>query len=117
MPAYFVYVCQEVIDREELETYWSKIGPTLEGYQPKNLAAYTPFEQLEGDQVDGVAIIEFTSFATAKAWYDSPNYRAIRHHREAGAKYIGLLVEGGAPPPALRMPHTKDRHFANRSHR
>ncbi len=35
MPAYFVYVCQEILDRKELEIYWSKIGSTLEGYQPK----------------------------------------------------------------------------------
>ena len=112
MPAYFVNVCQEVVDRKELETYWSKIGPTLEGYQPKNLAAYTPFEQLEGDKVDGVAVIEFPSFEIAKAWYNSPAYRAIRHHREIGARYIGLLVEGGALAPELRMPHTKDRHSA-----
>ena len=115
MSAYFVYVCQEVVDRKELETYWSKIGPTLEGFQHKNLAAYTPFEQLEGDKVEGVAVIEFASFEIAKAWYDSPAYRAIRHHREAGARYIGLLVEGGALPPELRMPHTKDRGAAQKS--
>jgi uncharacterized protein (DUF1330 family) len=103
MPAYFVYVCQEVIDRQELETYWSKVKPTLEGFQPKNLAAYTPFEQLEGDKVAGVAVVEFPSFEIAKAWYDSPAYKAIRHHRQKGAKYIGLLVEGGSLPPHQRM--------------
>jgi len=48
MPADFVYICQKVIDRKQLETYWSKIGLTLEGYQAKNIAAYTPFEQFEG---------------------------------------------------------------------
>jgi uncharacterized protein (DUF1330 family) len=109
MPAYFVYVCQKVIDRNELDTYWEKIVPTLEGYHPKSIAAYTPFEQLEGDEVEGVAVIEFPSFDIAKAWYDSPPYRAIRHHRMNGAKYIGLLVEGGALPANLRMPQTKDR--------
>jgi uncharacterized protein (DUF1330 family) len=114
MPAYFVYICQEVIDRNALETYWSKIGATLEGYHPKNLAAYTPFEQLEGEAVDGVAVIEFPSVEIAKAWYDSPAYRAIRHHRQNGARYIGLLVEGGALPPDLRMPHTKDRRSTTR---
>jgi len=31
MPVYFVYVCHEVIDRKQLETYWAKGGPTLEG--------------------------------------------------------------------------------------
>jgi len=35
MPAYFVYVCQEVLDRAKLETYWREIVPTLEGYGAK----------------------------------------------------------------------------------
>jgi uncharacterized protein (DUF1330 family) len=103
MSAYFVYVCQEILDRKELETYWSKIGPTLEGYQFKGLAAYTPFEQLEGKKVQGVALVEFPSVEVAKAWYDSPAYRAIRHHRENSARYIGLLVEGGALPADQRL--------------
>ena len=109
MAAYFVYICQEVVDRSELETYWSKIGPTLEGYGARSVAAYTPFEQLEGDAVDGAAVVEFPSMELAKAWYNSPAYRAIMHHRQQGARYIGLLMEGGLPPVELRMPHTKTR--------
>jgi uncharacterized protein (DUF1330 family) len=109
MPAYFVYVCQEVIDRKELETYWAKIGPTLQAYGAKSLASYTPFEQLEGGQVDGAAVVEFPSFEIAKTWYNSPAYQAIRHHRENGARYIGLLIEAGSPPPAERMAQARDR--------
>jgi len=109
MAAYFVYICQEVVDRSELEIYWSKIGPTLEGYGARSVAAYTPFEQLEGDAVDGAAVVEFPSMELAKAWYNSPAYRAIMHHRQQGARYIGLLMEGGLPPVELRMPHTKTR--------
>ena len=109
MAAYFVYICQEVVDRSELETYWSKIGPTLEGYGARSVAAYTPFEQLEGDTVDGAALVEFPSMELAKAWYNSPAYRAIMHHRQKGARYIGLLMEGGLPPVELRMPHTTTR--------
>jgi len=109
MSAYFVYICQEVVDRSELEIYWSKIGPTLEGYGARNIAAYTPFEQLEGDAVDGAAVVEFPSMELAKTWYTSPAYRAIRHHRQQGTRYIGLLMEGGLPPVELRMPHTKTR--------
>src|ERR1700739_1169285 len=81
MPAFFVYVCQNVIDRKELETYWAKIGATLEGYGAKSIVAYTHFKHLEGDEVDGAAVIEFPTFEKAKEWYDSPAYRAIRHHR------------------------------------
>jgi hypothetical protein len=36
MPAYFVYACQEVLDRAKLETYWREIVPTLEGYGAKS---------------------------------------------------------------------------------
>jgi uncharacterized protein (DUF1330 family) len=107
--AYFVYICQEVVDRSELEIYWSKIGPTLEGYGARSIAAYTAFEQLEGDAVDGAAVVEFPSMELAKAWYTSPGYRAIMHHRHQGARYIGLLMEGGSPPVEQRMPHTKTR--------
>jgi len=39
MAACFVYICQEVVDRSELETYWSKIGPTLERYGARSVAA------------------------------------------------------------------------------
>jgi uncharacterized protein (DUF1330 family) len=109
MPAYFVYLCQEVIDRAELDLYWEKIVPTLEGYGAKSVASYTAFEQLEGPPVEGVAVVEFPSRDAARAWYDSEAYRAIRHHRERGARYIGLLVEGGFVPAELRMPHTKGR--------
>ena len=87
--------CQEVVDRSELEIYWSKIGATLGGYDVRPVAAYTPFEQLEGDAVDGAAVLEFPSMELAKAWYNSPAYRAIIHHRQQGARYIGLLMEGG----------------------
>jgi uncharacterized protein (DUF1330 family) len=109
MPAYFVYICQEVVDRSELEIYWSRIGSTLEGYGARSVAAYTPFEQLEGDAVDGAAVVEFPSMELAKTWYNSPAYRAIMHHRQQGARYIGLLMEEGSPAPELRMPHTKTR--------
>ena len=48
MPVYRVYVCPGVSDRAQLEKYWASIGPTLEGQPLKLLAAYTPFEVLEG---------------------------------------------------------------------
>ena len=106
MPAYFVYVCLEVMDRSELEIYWQKIMPTLEGIAIKPIAAYTHFEHLDGPKPEGAAVFEFPSMEVARSWYNSPAYRAIRHHRERGAKYIGILMEGGALPANLRMPQT-----------
>jgi uncharacterized protein (DUF1330 family) len=109
MPAYLVFICQTVEDREELETYWKKAPPTFAGYEFKPLGVYTPFELLEGDgPVEGVVIAEFGSMEEARRWYYSPEYAAARSHRELGARYIGLLVDGGMiAEPKLRMPRTR----------
>jgi uncharacterized protein (DUF1330 family) len=39
----------------------------------------------------------------AKAWYNSPGYRAIRHLRQDNAKYTGVLVEAGTAPAEERL--------------
>jgi Domain of unknown function (DUF1330) len=76
--------------------------------QPDHLActqslhtAYRPFQLLEGEgPVEGVVVAEFPSMEEAKRWYDSPGYVAVRQHRMRGAKYLGLLVDGGVTYPA-----------------
>jgi len=102
-PVYMVYVCHSVSDRAKLEKYWSAIGPTLEGQPIKLLAGYAPYEVLEGDNVLGVFVGEWPSMEAAKAWYDSPGYKAIRHLRMDNAKYTGMLVEAGFAPEQERL--------------
>jgi uncharacterized protein (DUF1330 family) len=41
-----------------------------------------------------VVIVEFPTFAEAKAWYDSPAYREVRRHRFLGSDYRAVIVEG-----------------------
>ena len=76
-------------------------GPTLEGYQPKNLAAYTPFEQLEGEKVEGVAVVEFPLFEVARSGTTARPTGRSSITEQNGARYIGLLVEGGALSPGV----------------
>ena len=103
MSVYMVYICHSVSDRTQLEKYWSSIGPTLENQPIKMLAGYTPFEVLEGDDVLGVFVGEWPSMEAAKAWYDSPGYKAIRRLRMDNANYTGVLVESGLAPPPVRL--------------
>lgn len=103
MTVYMVYICHSVSDREKLERYWAAIGPTLQGHSVRNLAAYTPFDVLEGADVEGVFVAEWPSMEAARAWYDSPEYKAIRHLRQEGAKYTGILVESGVAPREQRL--------------
>ncbi|MDB5582441.1 MAG: hypothetical protein JWR80_7617 [Bradyrhizobium sp.] len=108
MAAFLLYLCKDVTDRRELDTYWAEIGPTLKDSGAENLAAYTQFEVLEGEQkVEGVVLTQFPSKEAVKAWYDSPEYTEVRKHRMKGARYLGLVIEGGWLPPEQRMPHTK----------
>jgi uncharacterized protein (DUF1330 family) len=102
-PVYMVYVCHSVSERAQLEKYWSSIGPTLEGQPIKVLAGYTPYEVLEGENVLGVFVCEWPSMEAAKAWYDGPGYKAIRHLRMDNARYTGLLVEAGLAPEPERL--------------
>jgi len=68
----------------------------------KVLAAYAPYEVLEGEGVLGVFVGEWPSMEAAKAWYDSPGYEAIRHLRMDNAKDTGVVVEAGFAPAQER---------------
>ena len=110
MSAYLVYVCQDVSDRDELETYWERIPATFEGHDVKLLSAYAPFESLEGDApVEGTVVAEFPSMEAARAWYYGDAYTQVRQHRLRGAKYIGVLVDGEFTMNVDdRMPQTRN---------
>ena len=85
MPAYAVFIRESTRDAAELATYSRKVGGALAGHPVTVLAAYGRHEVLEGPDVEGVVILEFPTLDAAKAWYDSPAYRAVREHRFRGA--------------------------------
>ena len=77
MPVYMIYICHSVSDRALLEKYWTSMGPTLEGQPIKLLAAYTPFEVLEGENILAVIVAEWPSMEAAK-WPPVPGPPAGR---------------------------------------
>jgi uncharacterized protein (DUF1330 family) len=109
MPAYVVFVCREIVDLEELNTYWQRVNGTLVDHPARVLIDQSRFLILEGQgPVNGVTVYEFPSRDAARSWYDSVAHREVRQHRKNGAKYLVILTEGGVPPPVeQRMPHTR----------
>jgi uncharacterized protein (DUF1330 family) len=108
MPAYVVFVCREIVDEEELNTYWQRVNGTLVGHPARVLMDRGRFLILEGQgPVQGVTVYEFPSRDAARSWYDSVAYREIRQHRKMAAKYLVILTEGGVTPVEQRMPHTR----------
>ncbi|MGH9867999.1 MAG: DUF1330 domain-containing protein [Candidatus Polarisedimenticolia bacterium] len=94
MATYVVFIRERTHNESELEAYTPKSRASLQGHPIKILSAYGRQEVLEGPPVEGVVLVEFPSFAEAKAWYDSPAYREAREHRFKGADYRAVIFEG-----------------------
>ncbi|HUN61322.1 MAG TPA: DUF1330 domain-containing protein [Candidatus Sulfotelmatobacter sp.] len=100
MSAYLVFIRERTIDPAELEIYWREIRSTFVGHHVKVLASYGAHEDLEGPPTEGTVIAEFPTMQAAKLWYDSPAYQKVRVHRQKGAVYRGILVQGLQIPAA-----------------
>jgi len=94
MSAYIVFTRTKTLDQKELETYWAGIKATMQGHPIDVLVTYGKHEVLEGDPVEGIVIARFPTVKAAKDWYYSEGYQRVAKHRQKGAIYQGLIVEG-----------------------
>ena len=72
MPAYVVITKTRTRDEGQLELYAREAPAFMAGHAATFLARFGACEVKEGAGVEGVAIIEFPTFAEAKAWYEKP---------------------------------------------
>jgi uncharacterized protein (DUF1330 family) len=101
MPAYVVITKTRTRNRSELDLYAQQARTFMAGHPGTFLARFGSCEVKEGAAVEGVAIIEFPTFAEAKAWYESPAYQKASQHRFLGGDYNIVIVDGvPASPPA-----------------
>jgi uncharacterized protein (DUF1330 family) len=94
MSAYAVFTRIKTLDQKELEMYWAMIKETMEGHPIEVLVPYGKFEVLEGNEIEGIVIAKFPNMEDAKKWYYSESYQNAAKHRQKGAIYSGILVEG-----------------------
>lgn len=97
MPAYMVFTRLRTRNPEEVKLYAEQAPKFLAGHTIKFLAQFGRFEVKEGGGVEGVAILEFRSFAEAEGWYESPAYQNASQHRHKGEDYSAVIVEGVQP--------------------
>ncbi|WP_091068076.1 DUF1330 domain-containing protein [Paenibacillus sp. NFR01] len=94
MPAYVIFIREQVNDPEELKLYSAKAPAANAGHSLRPLALYGDYEVIEGPEAEGAVILEFPGMAEAKAWYYSPAYQEAVQHRLKGAAYRGIIIEG-----------------------
>ena len=94
MTAYIVFTRTKTLDQKELEAFWAGIIDTMKGHPIEVLVAYGNYEVLEGGPIEGIVIAKFPTVNAAKDWYYSEAYQSVAQHRQKGAVYQGLIVEG-----------------------
>jgi uncharacterized protein (DUF1330 family) len=96
MPAYIISM-MTVTNPEAYEGYRALAAPAVAKHGGRFLARGGKYEVLEGDFPGSrVVVVEFESFDTAKAFYDSPDYRTAREKRRGATAVFNLLVVEGA---------------------
>lgn len=97
MSAYFV-ANFAITNQDGYQLYLQKVRKVLMEHGAEVLVADYSSEAMEGTPAPVTVILKFPSKEAAKGWHESPDYRAIVHHRldntEAG---VGILCEGFTP--------------------
>ena len=97
MTAYVIMIRDRIRDPAEMAIY-AELAPKARGNNPpRPLAFYGTDEALEGPKADGIVILEFDDMDAARAWHGSPAYQEAMKHRQLGADYRVLLVDGVKP--------------------
>ena len=94
MPAYVIAEV-EITNPEQYKAYMLKSKPSVEAMGGRYLARGGQTDVLEGAwQPKRMVILEFPTAAQARAWYDGPEYTAIRELRKGAGNANIITVEG-----------------------
>ena len=96
-PVYFV-VHSTITDQEKLDAYMVQVFATVPGEGFRVLAIDDAPHTIEGEAPGKrLVIVEVDSEEQFQAWYNSPEYQAIRQLRLDGAEGFALLAAGFEP--------------------
>jgi uncharacterized protein (DUF1330 family) len=103
VPKGYLIFTEDIHDETAMGDYAGKAAATLFGAGARVLAVADDPSTLEGTwHGTRTVLLEFDSVDAARAWYDSPDYAAIRPLRQAAADCNVALLPGfempGAPP-------------------
>jgi uncharacterized protein (DUF1330 family) len=93
MAGYFV-ANYTITNQAEYKQYLAAVGPTLEAHGAENIVIDRDSQLLEGSAGQVTVVLRFATKSAAEAWYQSPEYQAIRHLRTDNTEGIGVIAEG-----------------------
>lgn len=93
MAGYFV-ANYTITNRAEYQEYLKAVGPVMEAHSTESIVVDRDSELVEGSPGQVTVVLRFATKAAARAWYESPEYRAMRHLRTDNTKGIAVIAEG-----------------------
>jgi len=93
MAGYFV-ANYTITNQAEYMKYLAAVGPILTAHGAEDSVVDRDCEPLEGPAGQVTVVLRFATTAAAKAWYQSPEYQAIRHLRTDNSEGIGVIADG-----------------------
>ena len=99
MSAYMIFYQDEITDRDALNAYQAAAGPSVGAHKAIPRVVTESVQTIEGDwKPVRVVMLEFEDREKALAWYNSPEYSAVRGQRLGASKGAGILVDGFKMP-------------------
>ncbi len=80
----------KITNEEGYQNYIATVGATIIAHGGEILVAGPGSEAVEGEPNAVTVVLKFSSKDTLRAWYDSPEYQEIIHHRTDNTE--GTLV-------------------------
>ena len=93
MAGYFI-ANYTITNQADYKEYLAAVGPILTAHGAENIVIDRDSELLEGSAGQVTVVLRFATKSAAEAWYQSPEYQAIRHLRTDNTEGIALIAEG-----------------------
>jgi uncharacterized protein (DUF1330 family) len=91
----YVIVNVAIRDAERYRDYIAAATPTVAAHGGKYIVRGGRAELLEGNlALNRIVVLEFPSYAQARGWFDSPEYREAQKIRQSCSSGDLVLVEG-----------------------
>ena len=97
MTAYFI-ASYRITDPAGYEPYVPAVIPILQAHGCEVVVAEHASEAVEGEPGEVTVVLKFASKEAALAWYNSPEYQAIKHLRTDNSEGTAVLVDQWRAP-------------------
>jgi len=94
MTTYVIFTKEKTFNADMLNRYVEKGMPTFQQSTGTALAFNGDHTVFEGDPVEGITILSFSSKDEALAWYWSPAYQQAALIRKEASRFSVVMVEG-----------------------